>query len=627
MAIRLLRLGSLALAAFVCVALMVGTIVWVEDEPDILKGIAVAVSIVALLTVLSFAGLVHVARVTWKDVGVFALCALIPLYALLVNIQGALSVPDSIGIAFEPGTVISMLCSALAVVAGYLFVRLFRLPIVFAICVAIGSTIVGGAYLLGLFVPSVASIMLFGGWFSTQLLFAAGFLCALRLVDQQSPLFMQIAAGVIAVVLTALLLTAHSNTLVLGVAIAGALFLFLLWYAHTSRRTLYWPQVALVVVMLCAGLTNAQSFVAQSGIADVSIEVRPSVRLSTHVLLRQYEARPQTLFWGTGESFVKSWNMHRPESINRTPFWDTDFVTPSGTLIGFLITYGAIAVLVGMLACVHWCGRAIEYARSDAQPRHLRIDAALQAVLVLFGLVSLGMYAPNFAFITIWTLSTGVLLGIVVRRAEKPNVSYAPALVLLVLLCGCGGAIIHTATKQYAALREYATSKTFDGGVEAFEAAEAHMKASLSLKPLPHVARMLSARYEQEIRTAMTEEAELVDERRLIFAGWANSASVAASVALELDPNDYRNWIQLGDIKVFRALFEQNPDLIAEAINAYDKARSLAPQSPVPHFLSAQAAYLQGDFLFARTEVEKAIDLKPDYYDARVLQLNLNALP
>ena len=98
----------------------------------------------------------------------------------------------------------------------------------------------------------------------------------------------------------------------------------------------------------------------------------------------------------------------------------------------------------------------------------------------------------------------------------------------------------------------------------------------------------------------------------------ASSTKGHAQAATKLNPNNYLNFISLGNVYTQLGLIGA-PDTEADAKEAYSKSIKLNPSSPIPHFLYGRYLAIINKREDALKELELALTLKPDYQEAKNL--------
>ncbi len=92
----------------------------------------------------------------------------------------------------------------------------------------------------------------------------------------------------------------------------------------------------------------------------------------------------------------------------------------------------------------------------------------------------------------------------------------------------------------------------------------------------------------------------------------------AATLAVQMSPNNYRNWIILGN--VYQTVVPLKIDgAYQSAKTAYQKAEALNPSNPTLPYALAQLEIAQGNAAAAETDLTAAIGLKRDYTEAILL--------
>jgi Tfp pilus assembly protein PilF len=395
-------------------------------------------------------------------------------------------------------------------------------------------------------------------------------------------------------------------------------------------RALPWLAIGVAMALLgFFGVQIAEKF--PSRIQRTEIEVRPSWQGTFDVAKQSLDA-PTTLLFGSGpNSFIREWGMHKPTSVNLTPFWNSDFnygigVIPTSIFaVGIfgLLAWGAILmVLVGLLF------RFIREIRPLTAGRTL-FGALLVAVayLVAFHMI----YTPGVALTGITFMLLG-LLAVASAGDAPPRVAPVSIGNLKGLLAMAGLVVVSGASIASAAVagREVLSNMYVNKGAYTYNtsndatAAGAAIEKSLKLSPQNDRAHRAAA------------ELGIVQLAALIQGGKTDEATKAALqttlqntiqhglTAVEIDGANYQNWLSLAQI--YSNLAGANVEgALNNARDAYVKAFESQPTNPVPKLRLAQIAIAQNDIPGARTNLQEAIALKPDFAAAYFLLSQVEA--
>ncbi len=486
---------------------------------------------------------------------------------------------------------------------------------------------------------------------------------ALSIIGSSSDLALVLGLGVISTLLTLRFLEVSSRNRWLLIA-AGAVSLFLLAVLNSS---LVWVLVALVALgLFVEAIMKRRGASADSDLDDAAIvsesetapdasshsfvmplvalavalffliggtlgnalasalhvsvlNVTPSWQSTWNVASHVYSSSP---VFGSGPgTFGAEWLKYRNASLNSTVFWNLDF--SSG--IGFIPTSLATTGIVGLLAWLGFLGlflvlglrMLILRAPADAYARYAAtlsfVGMAYVFTGAIFGLPGSVVLALGFVFAGLFAslMRYGAgksQWGIIFSRS--PRIGFAVVFGLtLVLLVSVVAA--YALVERYVANVELAraTSALSSGNLDAAASAA---NASLSFAQTSTAYQVQAAvALGQMNQVAASSTIAATDAQKAFQTALSNGIN-AALTATRVDPNNYQNWLALGN------LYAQAVPLKVEgaydsAKTAYDKAAALSPTNPQIPYIVAQLDIANGDAKSAEDALKQAVSLKQDY--------------
>ena len=388
--------------------------------------------------------------------------------------------------------------------------------------------------------------------------------------------------------------------------------------ADTGTRSLIAPLVVLAVSIFFFIGGTLGGALASAFHVNV-LNVRPSWQ-STLSIVRDVYASSPVLGSGPG-TFGAAWLKHRDPSLNTTVFWNIDFT--SG--IGFIPTSFATTGLVGAVAWIAFLAlfavlglrMLILRAPEDAFVRYVAILAfvataylAAAAVFDLPGTVILALlfvFAGLFAS-TMRYAARGGQWGILFARSPRLGFVIVFSLTLLLL---ASVAAAYTLVERYVAATELARADAaFSAGN--LDAADSAVQGSLAFAPSASAyqtqAAVASARLSQ-IAASSTMSAAAAQQA---FQAALSTGINAALTATRLAPDDYQNWLALGNLYA-QAVPLKVSGAYDSAKTAYGKAQALNPTNPQIPYILAQLDIANKDTKAAEADLKAAVALKQDY--------------
>lgn len=395
-------------------------------------------------------------------------------------------------------------------------------------------------------------------------------------------------------------------------------------------RALPWLLVVVISILLAFyGTQLGDKLPAR--IQRTEIEVRPSWQGTFDVAKQSLDA-PSTLLFGSGpNSFIREWGMHKPQSVNLTPFWNSDFNYGIGVIPTSIFAVGLFGLLAWGALLLVLLGLLFRYIREvrPLTPGRTLFGALLVAVvyLVTFHMI----YTPGVALTGLTFMLLGLLavaaLGDAPPRTVRVGVFDLRGLLVLVALLVLSGVSVAAAG---AAGREVLSNMYVNKGSYAFQttndaiAAGSAIQTALSISPKNDRAHRAAAEL-GIVQLALLIQSGQVDEaaRQQLQATLQNTIQHGLT-AVEIDGANYQNWLSLAQI--YSNLAGANVEgALENAKNAYNKAFTAQPTNPVPKLRLAQVAVAQNDLATARANLQEAISLKPDFAAAYYLLSQVEA--
>ena len=392
-----------------------------------------------------------------------------------------------------------------------------------------------------------------------------------------------------------------------------------------GSRKISWGSLILLILSLAfifKGVVIGESLTNKLGTNYV--EVRPNW---TSTLMVVKDTLKDSPIVGSGpNTFTYEWLMHRPDGINETLFWNTNFSSGIGTLPSFVATTGVLGLIsiLFFLVMFLWTGvRSIFQPVSDSFSRYLILSSFLSALFLW--LMSI-FYVPGPALFGLAFFFTGLFLAsLYIEKmqslseyslARSPKLSFLAILLMVVLLVG-------GLSVAYASIEKTIASSMFQGGITQVrdggdvDSAQDLVVKAINLDPKDTYYRGLSELYILKVNTLLGNADISTEEARQQFQELVAGSIESAKRSTEINPQEYQNWLTLA--QVYGSLVPAPfyiPGAYDNAKAAYEKARSVNPEGPSIPLLLARLEASKGDLKAARAYVDEAIALKPNYAEA-----------
>lgn len=330
--------------------------------------------------------------------------------------------------------------------------------------------------------------------------------------------------------------------------------------------------------------------------------------------------------------FFVSWQEHRPKEVNYTPWWAIDFNEGVGTISSFLASSGVLGFLswvVFLLAFVVGGFFALRRNLDRMEPftQYLAVSffAGASYLWVTAFTNTVGVVPFTLAFIL-----SGLFLGLMSKEglailfeqyyAQNPQKGFAIATVLLLMI----GA---TAMLGYEIFLRTQSVFAYRGSLIAsangdLSGADAKLIAVVRFHESDSYYRTISVFNSYQAGQLALRKDLPSDDLREQFGLRFRASIESANKAIELDRENYLNWITLGNAYALLAtLGAEDLSLSAytQAKTAYEEAGKHNAFNPQIPYIMTQLALSSGHADEADDFIQRSLELKNDYADALVL--------
>lgn len=392
-----------------------------------------------------------------------------------------------------------------------------------------------------------------------------------------------------------------------------------------EAKNLAAPLTVLVVSLffLIGGSTIGTALVNSLGTSY--LDVRPSWQSTFSVASHTYASAP--LFGSGPDTFGAQWLKFRDRTLNDTIFWNVDF--SSG--IGFVPTSAVTTGIVGVLAWLAFLGlflyigiRALLF-RAPEEPfaRFVSIGSFVGAAYVLVLAVATNpgpvMLLLGFALAGLFVSSLrygGSRREWGVIFARNPRVGFIIVFGLTLLLLAAVVAA-YVVVERYLGSVAYAEASQQLSGRN-IDAAMSDVNRSLLFAKSDRAYQLAAAASIAQMQKVANDTSLSPSQAQQQFQAALSTGIQAATLATQVGPNNYQNWVALGS--VYQAVVPLKINgAYDNAKAAYQKAVVLNPTNPTLPFVMAQLEIAQGNAQAAETDLTTAIGLKRDYTQAILL--------
>jgi tetratricopeptide (TPR) repeat protein len=396
-------------------------------------------------------------------------------------------------------------------------------------------------------------------------------------------------------------------------------------------RVVPWMPLVVSAVALVLVLWGT---VVNTGLTNVfpvsSLEVRPSYTSTVAIEKAAHGSSFGRFLLGTGpQTFGEEWLMHKPASVNASPFWSLDFTVGYSSLLTVLGSTGLLGV-IGWLIPFFLVLLALVYIlRSAHFTAHERLSAAYLGLGSIFLWSGLLLYVPSQILILAAFALGGSTVGFALSKRDNVErahthvttaLSWAAAVVLIVLL----------GWSTLGINRRFIAEAYTNQGLLALQQGNADNALSLAAKSQAidksgdNLRLSTDAGFAKlQQMAAAADPSSATQDQVQAFAVAAQQAIPLGQQAIAWDPQDYRSYISLGQIyDLLASLKVQGAYENAKA--AYDAAASHNPTNPQIPLLLARLEAGQGNLQGVQTNLSQSLTLKQDYTDAILFVVQLD---
>lgn len=583
-------------------------------------------------------------RITFPQTNIlWAALLLILGYAVAAVLSGNL-MQSLVGFGFERDAVMTMFTFVAALFTVALttekvmhFIRLQQAALAAFFLLAafqIARVVIGGDAVFPALFSSDATVTTLGSW--NDLAVFSGLAIIMTLSGLALFTAKAVRGVLYLVLLIGLFLLSIVNLVVVWITlIMSALLLMVYIFADTSHDQasgmftpkIPWkrfiPNIVVILVglvFLIGGVSLGNSVSDTFNIAYV--DVRPSWEGT--IIVGSETLRENILFGSGPNTFKEAWITYKPQAVNGTNFWDTDFNFGVGLIPTAFITGGLVVGVLWMLffASFLYLGFRMLIKRAT-QPAHMyMIISSFLGASYLWILTI--VYVPQIVILAYTFILTGIVIaaarisGVLKSSEVNAKKSYATGIaltgILAIILIAAFVALLFNLERVRASVLISQAIAVANSG-DLIRAAEI---ADGRLSLVPGDARAAQLRTNIGLATLssiLAEENEDTEDLRKRFETELTKTISAAQAVVAIDNSNYRSWLLLAD--VYASLVPLEIDgAYDSAVVAYGEAKVRNTRTPIIAMSLARLAFTQKDLGGARAYANEALAIKSNYTDA-----------
>lgn len=378
--------------------------------------------------------------------------------------------------------------------------------------------------------------------------------------------------------------------------------------------------VILISLLFIVGGNSIGNFLSTK-LGTNNIEARPSWQSTFSVSKSTFLEEPVL---GVGPNrFNTAWLTHKPQAVNSSIFWDTDFSYGVGFIPSTLVTVGALGFLVWivMFGLFSYEGYKSVFLAGQAKNWNFFLLTSFVSTLYLWILAL--VYPPNMVILSLAFIFSGILLAgsvasetlksVVIDFSKNPKIGFISTF-SVVVIC----ALI--LTFGYFQAENVVAEVQLERGADAvsqgkLSEGQAAIASAANLTGKDFYFRSLAETEILKMRALFNTQGLSEDAARSEFQNILSAAINYASQAINYDPTNYSNWLALGG--VYEAIVPLKIDgAYEEALAAYKEALFRNPQNPAIRLLMARLEATAGNTDKAKEEIGKSLALKNNYTEA-----------
>lgn len=383
-------------------------------------------------------------------------------------------------------------------------------------------------------------------------------------------------------------------------------------------------------------LSNVMAGISGVNNSDVRPTFSATLTISKAVL-------SQVALLGSGpNTFSQDWLIFKPKNVNATPFWSIAFPSGVGFVPTQIATTGILGTLVWALFLLSIIVLALKSLNHIPESRALRFTLISSLFITVFIWAASIVYTPSLVVLILGFVFAGIFVALVAENGIIPksainlrgSTSARLASIIVVGLLTVGALYLGVVTsKRIVAAYHFqkAVKLANTAGTPLTEVEDRLMKA-IKIIPLDIYYGAASQLYFAKAKSAANATEETTENNQALFQDSLSKSIATARSAVTVNPTAYQNWEILGSI--YGALVPEPLSVEGAYENAqfaYAEAYKRNPNDPRLPLLLAQLEFSKKNVNQARSYIQNAITLKPDYADAYLmlaqLEVSENNLP
>lgn len=416
------------------------------------------------------------------------------------------------------------------------------------------------------------------------------------------------------------------NILPAWITLITGLIVFAFWQKVSNLRGIAtYVSITAIVLVVVALLTHLPFFkenippLKNQPKQEVQLGIKDSWVVSVHAVR-------DLPFFGTGlGSYSSDFTRYRQVGFNLNPNWNLRFNTSFNDYFNYLAMLGIFGVLAWLFLVVRFLRFAFTKSLKSTNTVEHSLIVGTTASVIAFLVGTLFTSSTSTVFFTfivasILTVALEKVVGHglenynfsaryneVVSPTAQPLVVAIPAFVLIGLAFFFGGKTVLANYHYRQALNDAQTNKV--------QGVLVNLGQAIKLDPYVDLYHSEMARSSFVIASALARKPEPTDQDKANVQALARQAISQATIATSLDPVNVGNWETLASI--YRSVSGDNQQVLIASLQSLAKAIDLDPANPQLRLAIGGIFYAAGQYDQAAQIFAQAVNLKPDFANAR----------
>jgi len=395
------------------------------------------------------------------------------------------------------------------------------------------------------------------------------------------------------------------------------------------------PYLSLIIVLLSLIFlvgNNLTNKLVSKIIYIENSDIRPSLVSTTKIAYKSFLSNPVL---GTGpNTFSIDWARWHPKEVTETIYWNSNFSNGFSLFSTFAVTTGVLGFISILWFMIVYFIRGIQSIKVALKNPLSNYFIIITFIISLYCWLLFVIYNPNIVLITIAFMSSGILIGILVKNKaiknktfhflNDPRNSFFSILGIMIFTIG-SISVTYIYLQKFVSIIYFSNSLNSTNTTESLNNSELMLNNAISLDKNDSYYRNLSQVYLAKINLLVNDENISQDVAKTGLQNLINLAQSSASMAVSQNPKYYLNYLNLGNI--YATLLPLNVENSYEsANNSYSKALELSPYNPSIILAKAYLEISNKNNDGARELIKEALAIKKNYTDAIFLlsQIEVN---